>query len=131
MYFFILSFSIKVFIIHIICLVGVKYSTACEDWPTYSTTVELKCEANTKILILKADFGRDKYSIACDDKYYNGDCTSSLNTEEVMKNLCGNKQTCEVTPTPDVFGDPCPYVTKLLRVWYQCVGDGKNVLSEN
>ena len=41
-----------------------------------------------------------------------------------MKNLCSNKQNCDVTPTTEIFTDPCPYVQKLIRVWYQCVGDG-------
>ena len=98
--------------------------TACEDWPNYVNKVSLTCEAGRKIVIVKADFGRDKYSIACDDKYYDGNCTSRLDTEETLKNLCGNKQTCEVSTSPDNFPDPCPYVTKILRVWYQCVGDG-------
>ena len=75
-------------------------------------------------MIVKADFGRDKYSSACGDFYYDGNCTSRVNTEEILKNLCSNKQYCDVVATPEVFSDPCPYVSKILRVWYQCVGEG-------
>ena len=75
-------------------------------------------------MIIKADFGRDKYSTACGGYFYDGNCTSLVTTTEILRNLCGNKQTCDVVPTIEIFSDPCPDVGKLLRVWYQCVGDG-------
>ena len=79
-------------------------------------------------MIVKADFGRDRYSIACDNKYYDGNCTSRVSTEAILRNLCGGKQNCTVSPTPQIFGDPClPNTAKILRAWYQCVGDGKYV----
>ena len=78
-------------------------------------------------MILKADFGRDKYSTACDDTYYEGNCTTRVQTEEILKNQCNNKQNCDVVVSTNTFPDPCPNVIKLLRVWYQCVGDGNNL----
>ena len=90
--------------------------------------MELRCDIGTKIVILKADFGRDKYSTVCDNEYYDGNCTSRVQTEEVLTKLCGNKQNCDIVVNIDTFTDPCPYVTKLLRVWYQCVGDGNSNL---
>ncbi len=98
--------------------------TACEDYPNYQNIIKLSCDINSRIVIVKADFGRDKYSIACDDKYYDGNCTSRIETEETLRTLCGNKQTCEFAPNPDLFPDSCPRVTKIFRVWYQCVGQG-------
>ena len=109
-----------------ILIVGIKYQAVCENWPNYITPLELNCEANTKIVIIKGDFGRDRYSIACSNTYYDGNCTSSISTTEKLRELCGNKQNCSVKPTPATFGDPClPGTAKILKAWYQCVGDGK------
>ena len=41
-----------------------------------------------------------------------------------MKDLCGNKQNCDQFVNGDIFPDNCNGHTKILRVWYQCVGDG-------
>ena len=87
--------------------------------------VQLKCEAGTRIVILKADFGRDKYSIACDSEYHSSSlCTNRVDTEAILKDTCGNQQNCNISVNTDNFPDPCPNVIKLLRVWYQCVGVG-------
>ncbi len=50
-------------------------------------------------------------------------------TTEKMINLCGNKQTCDQLVTSDIFTDKFFGIVKLLRVWYQCVGDGILVVS--
>ena len=105
-----------------------KYAAGCEDVPNYQEKVELRCDSGTKIVIVKADYGRDKYSSVCGDFFYEGNCTARTDTEELLKNLCGNKQNCDVVANPDVFPDSCPGVRKLLRIWYQCVGDGKNLI---
>jgi hypothetical protein len=105
----------------------VKYASGCESWvANVSEKVTLKCEQNTTILIIKADFGRDKYSLACDDKYHNGTCTNrDESVINILRQQCGNKQTCDVLVDVNTFPDPCPNVIKLLRVWYQCVGEVK------
>jgi hypothetical protein len=82
----------------------VKYAAESEDWPSNTRPVQLRCDAGTKFLIVKADFGRDKYLSACGDYFYDGNCTSVVATT--------------------VFPDPCYGQPKLLRVWYQCIGDG-------
>ena len=98
--------------------VDVKYYTSCVN---SDTSAKLSCDIKSRIVIVKADFGRDKYSIACDDKYYDGNCTSRVDTEQELRRLCGNRQSCEVTPS--LLVDPCPGVTKIFRAWYQCVGE--------
>ena len=85
----------------------------------------MKCSVGTKIVIVKADFGRNKYSPVCGDYYYDGNCTSTQDTTQIMKNLCGNQQTCRVNINVPTFPDLCYGIIKILRVWYQCVGDGK------
>ena len=50
---------------------GVKYASGCEDnflQGAYSENVTLTCGQNMSIAIIKADFGRDQYSMTCDDK---------------------------------------------------------------
>ena len=42
-----------------------------------------------------------------------------------MKNLCGNKQNCDQYVDTPTFPDFCYGHQKILRVWYQCVGDSK------
>ncbi len=87
--------------------------------------LRLVCEPGTKIVIVKADFGRDKYSMACDDKYYQGYCTSRDDSvKDILAKQCGNLESCDVKVSTDTFPDPCPNVIKLLRVWYQCIGEG-------
>ena len=102
-----------------------KYAAECEDWPSNARPVQLRCETGTKLLVLKADFGRDKYSSACGDYFYDGNCTSVVATTEIVRNLCGGLQYCSVTPSNQIFPDPCYGQKKLLRVWYQCIGEGK------
>jgi hypothetical protein len=100
-------------------LVDLLYATVCE----YST-IQLRCGTGTKIVIIKADFGRDKYSSVCGEYYYDGNCTSKDDTTQIMKDICGNKQNCDQFVNTDIFPDNCSGHTKILRVWYQCVGDG-------
>jgi hypothetical protein len=113
---------IKIKLLYSISLltVGLKYATVCQN-----STIQLRCEINSKIVIVKSDFGRDKYSASCGNINYEGDCSSRVNTEELMKTLCGNKQNCDQFVSTPMFPDLCPIETKILRVWYQCVGDGK------
>ena len=132
---------------------GVKYAASCEEihlmepydeydnddyydrliytgfkhkntYPKYSyTAAQLRCDFDTKIVIIKADFGRDKYSSACGN-YFDGECKSFANATEIAKKNCGNKRNCDLISSTQIFSDPCYGQQKILRVWYQCVGDG-------
>jgi hypothetical protein len=97
-----------------------KYSAVCEG-----STIKLRCDAGTNIVIVKADFGRDKYSSVCGEYYYDGNCTSRIETEEILRNLCGNKNTCDVVASTATFQDNCSGEQKILKAWYQCVGSSK------
>ena len=99
---------------------ALKYAAQCE-----STTMKLSCLAEDKIVIVKALYGRDKYSAACGDYFFEGNCTSQTDVEQKLKALCSNKATCDILVNSDNLQDPCPpNVAKILKVWYQCVGDG-------
>jgi hypothetical protein len=88
----------------------------------------LSCDSHTNIVIIRSDFGLDKYSDSCGE-YFNVNCTSLANTTEITKNLCENKQICDLGASIEIFPDPCNDKHKLLRVWYQCVGDGIVIMS--
>ena len=51
------------------------------------------------------------------------DCTTELVTTDKVRELCNNKQTCSIDASQGstLFSDPCPNVSKQLKVWYQCV----------
>lgn len=87
--------------------------------------MKLICPNNTKILIIKVYFGRDKNSSACGDSYKNTSCTTALETENFLKNVCGNTHICVENVTSSRFPNKCKEVTKILKVWFQCVEDGK------
>jgi hypothetical protein len=96
-----------------------KYSAVCEG-----STIKLRCDNGTNIVIVKADFGRDKYSSVCGDYYYDGNCTSRIETESILTGLCSNKPTCDVVANGITFPDACSTEKKVLKVWYQCIGTG-------
>ncbi len=74
-------------------------------------------------MIVKADFGRDQYSIACGDFLYDDNCFTEVTP--TVTNICGNKQSCDIMPSTQIFQNFCDGNTQLLRIWYQCVADGK------
>ena len=86
----------------------------------------MRCSVNTKIVIVKADFGRDQYSIACGDFLYEDNCF--VEVTKIVNDVCGNKKDCDIIPSAQVLQNTCDGNTQLLRVWYQCVGDGNNQL---
>ena len=108
-----------------VSLVDVKYAVQCE-----STTMKLSCPTDSKIVIVKGIYGRDKYSSACGDYFFEGNCTSRVDVEQKLKSLCNNQQTCSIYVGSANFQDPCPPdIAKILKVWYQCIGNGRlNIL---
>ena len=90
----------------------------------------MRCDAGTNIVIVKADFGRDKYSSVCGEYYYDGNCTSIIETTGIMRNLCSYKDSCDVLANGATFPDSCYGEQKILKVWYQCVGTGNLNLKE-
>ena len=115
------------------------------DKTTISQNTVVSCPTGYSIAIIKSDFGRDMYSMACDGKLkkhilyqpendfeifyvrkldtynFGEECTTRLSTTDEVRELCQNKQTCVIKANSTYFPDPCPDVVKQLRVWYQCV----------
>lgn len=103
---------------------GVRYSSGCEAsfLGSLSENITLSCPSDQTIAIIKADFGRKKNSMTCDNKFhYTGECTSEVETTDKVRELCQNNNTCYLTASTSQFSDPCENVIKQLKVWYQCV----------
>ena len=49
----------------------------------------------------------------------NYECESAKSLEQV-NNLCDDKESCKVSASNRIFGDPCPGTYKYLEVNYQC-----------
>ena len=45
-----------------------KYLSACqsENFTSFKQSINLSCPNNSGIAVIKADFGRDSYSMSCD-----------------------------------------------------------------
>ncbi|XP_072017257.1 uncharacterized protein [Amphiura filiformis] len=87
------------------------------------------------INVLTALFGRRvNGSVLCPyspmDATFKTDCDLSGATDlAVTKGLCDGETSCSVYAKGTVFGDPCIYTHKYLRVTYQCTNAAGNVYS--
>ncbi|XP_054719040.1 adhesion G protein-coupled receptor L1-like isoform X2 [Uloborus diversus] len=96
-----------------------KYKTAyaCEG-----RHLQISCMPGHMIHLLRANYGRFSISI-CNEHGnldWSVDCTS-LTSFNVIKETCGMKNSCTLSASPELFGDPCPGTPKYLEAHYQCV----------
>merc|ERR1712142_1432214 len=90
---------------------------ACEHHGTQT----LQCPDDSVIKVVNASYGRMSDTVC----YPNTDevnC-SAEGSQEIIEDLCNNKQSCEINPSNSVFGDPCYGTQKYVEVTYQCVAD--------
>ncbi|XP_055935855.1 latrophilin Cirl-like isoform X3 [Argiope bruennichi] len=102
-----------------------KYRTAyaCEG-----RQLRISCEPGHMIHLLRANYGRFSISI-CNEHGnldWSVDCTSP-NSFNVIKDTCGMKNSCSLSASPSLFGDPCPGTPKYLEAHYQCVPEKSSV----
>ncbi|GIY73787.1 hypothetical protein CDAR_321682 [Caerostris darwini] len=98
-----------------------KYRTAyaCEG-----RQLQISCEPGHMIHLLRANYGRFSISI-CNEHGnldWSVDCTSH-NSFNVIKDTCGMKNSCSLSASPTLFGDPCPGTPKYLEAHYQCTAE--------
>ncbi|KAG8192083.1 hypothetical protein JTE90_005381 [Oedothorax gibbosus] len=96
-----------------------KYRTAyaCEG-----RQLRIGCEPGHIVHLLRANYGRFSISI-CNEHGnldWSVDCTSP-SSFNVIKDTCGMKNSCSLSASPTLFGDPCPGTPKYLEAHYQCV----------
>ena len=90
------------------------------------STVELFCEDNKVINIVRANYGRISSSICVNN--INGHDSGSWSTRciqptslRTVSSVCGDERSeCSVSVDDGVFGDPCPHTPKYLELVYTC-----------
>ncbi len=86
----------------------------------------ISCSEGQKIQVTHANYGRlIPSSVYC--PYYTShddrtDCISS-NSQSVVQRQCDGEQTCTISASNSVFGDPCFNTYKYLEVEFNCVTD--------
>ena len=79
--------------------------------------MKLKCDTNTKIVVLKASYGRTHSNEEVCPSNARGKDTNC----HAAKEKCNGKTECKILAKNGVFGDPCRGTFKYLTVSYQCV----------
>ena len=88
--------------------------------------MELFCEDNKVINIVRANYGRISSSICVNN--INGHESGSWSTRciqptslRTVSSVCGDERSeCSVSVDDGVFGDPCPHTPKYLELVYTC-----------
>ncbi|XP_076110946.1 uncharacterized protein LOC143079475 isoform X1 [Mytilus galloprovincialis] len=98
-----------------------KGITICEG-----KTSNISCSNNKAIKIVRALFGRNKNNREC--LFLNGifsffkSCSVfGDHTLRLVKVRCEGQQSCQLTASRNIFGDPCKHFKKYLEVVYRCV----------
>lgn len=91
----------------------------------WQETKTLNCETGSNAIeILYADYGRFDFT-TCVNSLSNPNC-GTANAWNVIINKCQSKKTCSITFNDAIIGlfgvDPCPGVSKYIKVVYQCTG---------
>ena len=85
----------------------------------------LKCPVRKTIKILEATYGRTDMTTCKHPSIKTTSC-SSTKPLPIIRKICDGVNSCEVTSSNGLYGDPCVGTYKYLVVRYIC--KGKNVL---
>jgi len=94
---------------------GVYESISCEGKAS-----KISCPTGTTIKVNGANYGRTEDEVCPNYQILVTDCTAKNSTKIVSKS-CDAKESCQVRASHYIFGDPCLYTYKYLRVNYKCV----------
>ncbi|CAG2212136.1 unnamed protein product [Mytilus edulis] len=98
-----------------------KGITICEG-----KTSTISCSNNKAITIVRALFGRNKNNREClilkgIFRIVKSCSVSGDSTLRQVKVRCEGQQSCQLTASRNIFGDPCKHFKKYLEVVYKCV----------
>ncbi|XP_054593938.2 L-rhamnose-binding lectin SML-like [Nothobranchius furzeri] len=85
------------------------------------STVELTCAPGFVISILSADYGRhDTVTCSAGRPPSQLQDTSCSTISDIVASNCNGENSCSITASNEVFGDPCVGTFKYLDVIYRC-----------
>ena len=72
------------------------------------------------INIKNANYGRTDKNVCCNsnERVLRKRCLSDQT--EIIRNTCNNLNSCKLEARADIFGDPCPFLSKYLEIQYTC-----------
>ncbi|VDI31673.1 Hypothetical predicted protein [Mytilus galloprovincialis] len=97
----------------------------CKDYPTslvicQNYQAKLICPQNQQIQITKGFFGRSNKVTCFIGNVGNTKCSAS-GVQQKLRTLCNGKRECSLSAGGNMFGNPCPGITKYLELQYKCV----------
>ncbi|XP_022255617.1 latrophilin Cirl-like, partial [Limulus polyphemus] len=99
---------------------------ACEG-----SYLNISCETGQLIHLIRANYGRFSITI-CNEHGsldWSVNCAYLPSSYQTIKENCEMRETCVVSASSAIFGDPCPETRKYLEAHYQCVADSTPVSS--
>ncbi|XP_057300750.1 L-rhamnose-binding lectin CSL3-like [Hydractinia symbiolongicarpus] len=97
------------------CDEEIKRGTVCEH-----RTLSLKCPLETVIEVSSANYGRlSKHICHSATSHRTTTCRASSSLNKV-RSSCNGKQSCKISASNRVFGDPCVGIFKYLEVNFIC-----------
>ncbi|KAJ8044936.1 Rhamnose-binding lectin [Holothuria leucospilota] len=101
----------------------VKYR--CQQTPTEITcegsTMSLSCQGNSEIHVVSASYGRNAGPEICPHSsiQVTSGCHSYFSLSRV-RSACEGQNSCSISASNYIFGDPCVFTYKYLEVSYEC-----------
>ena len=93
-----------------------RMSRVCEH-----SNLSLSCPWGEIIRIVDGFYGRELGSELCPHPIIDTKNCREASSLSVIKKRCHNQQSCTLSASNDVFGDPCVHTYKYLEVYYVCV----------
>ncbi|XP_054602269.1 L-rhamnose-binding lectin SML-like [Nothobranchius furzeri] len=85
------------------------------------STVELKCAFGMTIYVDSAEYGRhDTVTCSFGHPPYQLQNTFCSSFTTIVAENCNGGNSCSITASNDVYGNPCPGTVKYLIVIYDC-----------
>ena len=72
------------------------------------------------ISVTTASYGRSSIDF-CQFGYYSNINCRAAKSDSMIKKACNGKNSCQLNPSNEVYGNPCGGVVKYIHVSYKCI----------